>query len=165
MRNPGRERNAIRARAALLVRHPAGFRPGACWGGATGYSCQPPNLARLTRSDQPSYYTSVSLVGRPSGLPNIRANGTQETGQPNWLCADMALTPLQSRITVEPGKCGGRPCIRRMRIRVKDVLEMLAAGATEEQILIDYPDLERDDIRACLEYAAQYFDHPVVVGG
>ena len=52
-----------------------------------------------------------------------------------------------------------------MRIRVKDVLEMLAAGATEEQILIDYPDLERDDIRACLEYAAQYFDHHVVTGG
>jgi len=74
-------------------------------------------------------------------------------------------TPLQSRITVEPGKCGGRPCIRHMRIRVKDVLEMLAAGATEDQILSDYPDLERDDIRACLEYAAQYFDHPVVVGG
>jgi len=77
----------------------------------------------------------------------------------------MATTPLQSRITVEPGKCGGRPCIRRMRIRVKDVLEMLAAGASEEQILTDYPDLEREDIRACLEYAAQYFDHPVVLGG
>ncbi len=51
-----------------------------------------------------------------------------------------------------------------MRIRVKDVLEMLA-GASEDQILADYPDLEREDIRACLEYAAQYFDHPVVLGG
>ena len=76
----------------------------------------------------------------------------------------MATTPSQSRITVEPGKCGGRPCIRHMRIRVKDVLEMLASGASEDQILTDYPDLEREDIRACLEYAAQYFDHPVFVG-
>ncbi len=77
----------------------------------------------------------------------------------------MAIPPSPSRITVEPGKCGGRPCIRHMRIRVKDVLEMLAAGASEDQILADYPDLEREDIRACLEYAAQYFDHPVVLGG
>ena len=76
----------------------------------------------------------------------------------------MATTPSQPRITVEPGKCGGRPCIRHMRIRVKDVLEMLASGASEDQILADYPDLEREDIRACLEYAAQYFDHPVFVG-
>jgi len=52
-----------------------------------------------------------------------------------------------------------------MRIRVKDVLEMLAAGASEDQILADHPDLEREDIRACLEYAAQYFDHSVVFGG
>lgn len=76
----------------------------------------------------------------------------------------MATSPSPSRITVEPGKCGGRPCVRHMRIRVKDVLEMLAAGATEEQILVDYPDLEREDIRACLGYAAQYLDHPVVLG-
>jgi len=76
------------------------------------------------------------------------------------------VTPASpSRITVEPGKCGGRPCIRHMRIRVKDVLEMLAAGASEDQILADHPDLEREDIRACLEYAAQYFDHSVVFGG
>lgn len=66
----------------------------------------------------------------------------------------MATTPSQSRITVEPGKCGGRPRIRHMRIRVKDVLEMLASGVSEDQILADYPDLEREDICACLEYAA-----------
>jgi uncharacterized protein (DUF433 family) len=87
------------------------------------------------------------------------------TDHPNWTYdISMSTTPSQSRITVEPGKCGGRPCIRHMRIRVKDVLEMLASGATEDQILSDYPDLEREDIRACLEYAAQYFDHPVFVG-
>ncbi len=68
-----------------------------------------------------------------------------------------------NRITIDPKQCGGRPCVRRMRIRVKDVLDMLAEGATEQQILQDYPDLEPEDIRACLAYAAQYFDHPVLV--
>lgn len=70
---------------------------------------------------------------------------------------------LLDRITIEPNKCGGRPCIRGMRIRVKDVLDMLADGATPEEILADFPDLEADDIRACIAYAAQYVDHPVLV--
>ncbi len=70
-----------------------------------------------------------------------------------------------NRITIDPEQCGGRPCIRGMRIRVKDVLGMLAEGATEQQILKDYLDLELEDIRACLAYAAQYFDHPVLVNG
>jgi uncharacterized protein (DUF433 family) len=67
------------------------------------------------------------------------------------------------RITINPNQCGGRPCIRGMRIRVKDVLDMLAEGATEQEILRDYPDLEAADIHACLAYAARYFDHPVLV--
>jgi uncharacterized protein (DUF433 family) len=67
------------------------------------------------------------------------------------------------RITINPEQCGGRPCIRGMRIRVKDVLDMLADGATEADILEDYPDLEAQDIRACYAYAARYFDHPVLV--
>ena len=66
------------------------------------------------------------------------------------------------RITFNPNQCGGRPCIRGMRIRVKDVLEMLAAGETEQTILADFPDLQPDDIRACLEYAATQVDHAVV---
>ncbi len=60
------------------------------------------------------------------------------------------------RITVNPNQCGGRPCIRGTRIRVKDVLDMLAEGATEEEILQDYPDLEKEDIRASLAYADCY---------
>ena len=60
-----------------------------------------------------------------------------------------------NRITINPNQCGGRPCIRGMRIRVKDVLDMLAEGATEVVILEDYPDLEAEDIRACLAYAAR----------
>ena len=58
------------------------------------------------------------------------------------------------RITLEPGKCGGKPCIRGMRIRVSDVLELLANGASIEEILADYPCLERDDILAAIAYAA-----------
>jgi uncharacterized protein (DUF433 family) len=60
----------------------------------------------------------------------------------------------RSRITIEPGKRGGKPCIRGLRITVYDVLEYLASGMTEEEILRDFPDLMRDDIRACLAFAA-----------
>ncbi len=69
------------------------------------------------------------------------------------------------RITFNPNQCGGKPCIRGMRIRVKDVLEMLAGGATEAQILEDFPYLEREDIQACYEYAAQSVNHPVLMLG
>jgi uncharacterized protein (DUF433 family) len=57
-------------------------------------------------------------------------------------------------ITIEPGKRGGKPCIRGMRITVYDVLDYLASGMSEEDILADFPDLTRDDIRACLAFAA-----------
>jgi len=66
---------------------------------------------------------------------------------------------LTDRITVEPGKCGGRPCIRGKRIRVKDILELLSAGASEQEILTDYPFLETDNIRAALAFAAAQADH------
>jgi uncharacterized protein (DUF433 family) len=66
------------------------------------------------------------------------------------------------RITFDPEQCGGRPCIRGMRIRVKDVLEMLAGCASEKQILEDFPDLEAEDIRACLQYAAAQANHAVL---
>jgi uncharacterized protein (DUF433 family) len=57
-------------------------------------------------------------------------------------------------ITIEPGKCGGRPCIRGMRITVYDVLSYLASGMTTDEILADFPYLAEEDIRACLSYAA-----------
>jgi uncharacterized protein (DUF433 family) len=63
------------------------------------------------------------------------------------------LDGLLERITVNPEQCGGRPCVRGMRIRVVDVLQLLAAGLTQEQILEEMPDLEPEDIRACLLYA------------
>lgn len=69
---------------------------------------------------------------------------------------------FHSRITVDAGICGGRPSVRGMRIRVSDILDMLAAGATRQEILTDYPYLEDGDISASLEYAAQIADHRVV---
>jgi uncharacterized protein (DUF433 family) len=66
------------------------------------------------------------------------------------------------RITIEPGKCGGRPCLRGMRIRVADVLALLSQGATHGEILEDYPGLEEDDIRAALAWAAAQADHRVL---
>jgi uncharacterized protein (DUF433 family) len=61
---------------------------------------------------------------------------------------------LKSRITIEPDKRGGKPCIRGLRITVYDVLDYLASGMTTEEILEDFPDLESDDIRATLQFAA-----------
>jgi uncharacterized protein (DUF433 family) len=71
-------------------------------------------------------------------------------------------TDLLQRITIEPDKCGGRPCIRGKRIRVSDILQLLSAGATTEEILQDYPFLEREDILAAIEYAAVQTDHIVL---
>ncbi|WP_295889057.1 DUF433 domain-containing protein [uncultured Thiohalocapsa sp.] len=61
----------------------------------------------------------------------------------------------EQRITIDPTACGGRPCIRGMRLRVSDVLDMLAAGAGTDEILDDYPYLEAEDVRAALSYAAR----------
>jgi uncharacterized protein (DUF433 family) len=72
------------------------------------------------------------------------------------------MSAATSRITFNPAQCGGRPCIRGLRMRVKDVLELLAAGVSEDEILADYPYLEREDIRACLAFAAAEMDHPVL---
>jgi uncharacterized protein (DUF433 family) len=72
------------------------------------------------------------------------------------------MATLEPRITIDPALCGGRPCIRGMRIRVSDVLELLANGLTHEQILQELPDLESDDIAACLRLASRRFDHPIV---
>lgn len=74
----------------------------------------------------------------------------------------MSHNELLERITIRPEQCGGRPCVRGMRMRVIDVLELLAAGESQAQILEDYPYLEADDIAACLLYAARRLNHPNV---
>jgi uncharacterized protein (DUF433 family) len=72
------------------------------------------------------------------------------------------MSDLLSRITINPEQCGGRPCIRGMRIRVSDVLELLAAGESNERILADFPYLQAEDIAACLQYAARRLNHPTI---
>ena len=72
------------------------------------------------------------------------------------------MNELLKRITINPEQCGGRPCIRGMRIRVIDVLDLFAAGLSAEQILEELPDLEADDLRAALQYAARRLDHPLL---
>ena len=70
---------------------------------------------------------------------------------------------VMDRITVNPRQCGGRPCVRGMRIRVTDVLDLLAAGLNREQVIEELPDLEPEDVDACLRFASRRIDHPVVV--
>ncbi len=72
------------------------------------------------------------------------------------------MTNLLDRITINPEQCGGRPCIRGMRIRVIDILDLFAAGLSAEQILEEMPDLAMDDLQAALQYAARKLDHPVL---
>ena len=66
------------------------------------------------------------------------------------------------RITCDPKKMNGQPCIRGMRIRIVDVLDLLASGLTREQVLEELPDLETDDITAALQYASRRVDHPIL---
>ena len=70
---------------------------------------------------------------------------------------------LSERITVNPKQCGGRPCVRGMRIRVTDVLDLYAAGLDSAQILEEMPDLELEDLQACLQYASRKLNHAVLI--
>ena len=73
-----------------------------------------------------------------------------------------AMNNWKKRITVNPDQCGGRPCIRGMRIRVIDILDLLASDLTQDQVLEELPDLEKEDIEAALKYASSKINHPVV---
>ncbi|AKG22755.1 DUF433 domain-containing protein [Calothrix sp. 336/3] len=73
------------------------------------------------------------------------------------------MQDLLERVTINPKQCGGRPCIRGMRIRVSDVLDLFVAGLSAEQILAEMPDLEADDLKAALLYASRRLNHPVLV--
>ncbi len=74
----------------------------------------------------------------------------------------VGMATLLDRITVKPDQCGGRPCVRGMRIRVIDVLDLLSNGLTVAQVLEELPDLEAEDIQACMAYASRRLDHPVL---
>jgi len=72
------------------------------------------------------------------------------------------MSDMLRRITIDPAQCGGRPCVRGMRIRVVDVLDLLAQGLAAQEVLDELPDLEQEDILACLQFAARRLDHPVL---
>ena len=72
------------------------------------------------------------------------------------------MVEIMSRITVDPEQCGGRPCIRGMRIRVTDVLDLLAGGLAAAEVLEEMPALEEEDIEACLRFASRKLNHPIV---
>ena len=72
------------------------------------------------------------------------------------------MADVANRITVNPRQCGGRPCVRGMRIRVIDVLDLLASGLTQQQVLEELPDLEPEDVAACLRFARSRLDHPIL---
>lgn len=72
------------------------------------------------------------------------------------------MSNWKERITTDPSQCRGRPCIRGMRIRVVDILDLLASGLTQEQILQELPDLEQQDIEAALKYAGSKLDHAII---
>lgn len=75
----------------------------------------------------------------------------------------MLMEQLLERITMEPGKCGGKPCIRGMRIRVVDILDLMAGGMSKEQVIEELPDLEPLDIDAAVLFARQRVDHTVLI--
>ena len=72
------------------------------------------------------------------------------------------MKTLFGRITIDPEQCGGRPCIRGMRIRVSDVLDLLASGLSEKQILTELPDLELGDVLECIAFASRRIDHRMI---
>lgn len=71
------------------------------------------------------------------------------------------MADLADRITVNPRQCGGRPCVRGMRIRVSDVLDLLASGLSVADVLKKLPDLETEDVAACLRFASGRLSHPI----
>jgi uncharacterized protein (DUF433 family) len=104
------------------------------------------------------------LSQAPTALPWIAPDLFTSSFQlPNRVFATgVMMSDWRTRITINPNQCGGRPCIRGMRIRVIDVLDLLASGLTREKVLEEFPDLEAEDIEAVLRYASRRLDHPVL---
>lgn len=97
----------------------------------------------------------ASIARAPYGL--VHSN----TVEPE-IYLEVSMTEIMDRITVDPEQCGGRPCVRGMRIRVTDVLDLLAAGLSQAEVLHEMPTLEREDIEACLRFASRKLNHPIL---
>jgi len=127
----------------------------------TGRDQTPLQVGRPSRLASGPLALELSTTDQP---PDGQASCVLARDRFEWQGGVAMKTDLLKRITIEPGKCGGRPCIRGMRIRVTDILQLLSAGAPYEEILEDYPDLQREDILAAMEYAAHQTDHVVLQG-
>lgn len=92
----------------------------------------------------------------------VKFAGGKMNPNPNRERKVEAMSDVTERITINLEQCGGRPCIRGMRIRVTDVLDLFAAGLAAEEILEEMPDLEMDDLKASLAYASRRLDHPML---
>jgi uncharacterized protein (DUF433 family) len=111
-------------------------------------------MAKASKLERKIGAFTVFLWPRFSTLTGL-AVPTLQLLQLRLIVKKRKMSDLLERITVNPKQCGGRPCIRGMRIRVSDVLDLFAAGLSAEEILEDLPDLEMDDVRASLVYAAR----------
>jgi uncharacterized protein (DUF433 family) len=96
--------------------------------------------------------SEVGVDDIPRHIPGKRLSNSQE-----WV-----MPEVFDRITVNPKQCGGKPCIRGMRIRVSDVLDLLASGLSPSQVLEELPDLVQEDIDAVLRFASRKLNHPIV---
>jgi uncharacterized protein (DUF433 family) len=111
----------------------------------------------IARGDLPQPHPTTGYPASPA-LPTSRADEGRRLSD----LLSLVDSELLSRITIEAGKCGGRPCIRGKRKRVTDILQLLSSDATHEELLRDYAFLEREDILAALAYAARSTDHLVL---
>ena len=90
---------------------------------------------------------------------SVRANRLQLN---SWLCHNIFMSELEDRITIDPNICNGKPTIRHKRITVQTILEFLSSGDSIEEILVQYPTLEKEDIYACLKFATNLMQHNYV---
>ena len=102
-------------------------------------------------------------IGIRGGSESRRLSGIQGARHAGSATISDEMTELETRITTNPHQCGGRPCVLGMRIRVCDVLDLLASGLTVDQVLEELPDLEREDILACLRFASHRVNHAILV--
>ncbi len=126
------------------------------------------NAAIQLKSDfARAYYNRGEVKGKLGRLSEAKSD-LQIAGKLAEQVGDISLKVVieqklrLNRITFDPGKCGGRPCVRDMRIRVTDVLGLLANGLSLKEILEEMPDLEAEDVFACLQFAAHKMDAPVI---
>jgi len=123
-------------------------------------TCNPPQTIDLLETE---CRFSVAKTGSRGGASSVdQARTPVGAVDCCWGYRSLAAGHL-NRVTFDPHQCGGRPCLRGMRIRVSDVLDLLSSGASFDEILQDYPYLEREDILASIEYAARQADHAVLL--